>query len=166
MIFNGTFDDETWKDGEQRENKLVFIGKDLNHDELRRGFVACLDSPENKERIEAIETVELVEQHTSMLLNAAQRDDTPMLRQLINAGVPVNSGNRVGQTALHVAAMWGNVNSMEVLMTAGASLDIKNQLEGSTPLRAVAMGMGPISKRLQAAKKLIEAGADCRQVDD
>merc|ERR1712137_1175657 len=166
MIFDGNFDDQTWKEGEQRQNKLVFIGKNLNHDELRSGFAACLDSPENNERIKAIEEVKLVEQQISMLLRAAQRDDTPMLRQLIKAGIPVNSGNSMGQTALHVAALWGNVQSVEVLIAAGANLDIKNRMGSSTPLHATAMGMGPVAKRLQAAKKLIEAGADRRQVDD
>jgi len=48
MLFDRRFDDQTWKEGEQRENKLVFIGKNLNHDELKSGFAACLDSPENK----------------------------------------------------------------------------------------------------------------------
>jgi len=166
MLFDGKFDDQTWKEGEQRENKLVFIGKNLNHDELKSGFAACLDSLENKERILAIERLKDVEQQGAMLRGAAQRDDTPMLRDLIMLGVPVNFGNRIGQTALHIAALWGNVHSVEVLIAAGASLDIKNQMDGSTPLHAAAMGRGPVAKRLQAVKKLIEAGADRQQADD
>merc|ERR1712137_733892 len=166
MIFDGNFDDQTWKEGEQRQNKLVFIGKNLNHDELKSGFAACLDSPENKERIEAIERVKRVEHQSSMLLGAAQRDDTPMLMQLIRAGVPVNYGNKMGQTALHVAALWGNVHSVKVLIAAGANVNIKNQLRSSTPLHAAAIGRGPVAKRVQAAKELILAGADRRQADD
>ena len=34
MIFNGDFD-ECWAEGEQRQSKLVFIGKNLDHDELK-----------------------------------------------------------------------------------------------------------------------------------
>ena len=30
-----------WKDGETRESRLVFIGRDLNENELRKGFEAC-----------------------------------------------------------------------------------------------------------------------------
>jgi G3E family GTPase len=30
-----------WKDGEERRSKLVFIGRDLNRPQLRRGFEAC-----------------------------------------------------------------------------------------------------------------------------
>lgn len=47
MIVDGTFDDEErWQEGEERKSMLVFIGKNLDHDELRTGFLACVDSPE------------------------------------------------------------------------------------------------------------------------
>ncbi|KAK3234759.1 hypothetical protein CYMTET_55002 [Cymbomonas tetramitiformis] len=49
MIFNGNFDDP-WGPDEARESKLVFIGKNLNHDELRAGFSACQSTPELKEK--------------------------------------------------------------------------------------------------------------------
>ena len=45
MIFKGNFDVE-WEENEERLSKLVFIGKNLNHDELRQGFKACLYSEE------------------------------------------------------------------------------------------------------------------------
>ena len=45
MIFNGDFDEE-WQPGEERSSKLVFIGKNLDHDELKAGFAACAASPE------------------------------------------------------------------------------------------------------------------------
>jgi G3E family GTPase len=44
MIFNGDFD-EPWQKGEPRSSKLVFIGKNLNHDELKAGFSACVATP-------------------------------------------------------------------------------------------------------------------------
>jgi len=40
MIFNGDFDEE-WEPGEERVSKLVFIGKNLDHEELKKGFAAC-----------------------------------------------------------------------------------------------------------------------------
>ena len=47
MIFNGDFEEGgEWGAGEKRESKLVFIGKNLNHEELRAGFKACLATPE------------------------------------------------------------------------------------------------------------------------
>ena len=45
MIFNGQFD-EPWAKGETRESKFVFIGKNLDHDELREGFEKCILTPE------------------------------------------------------------------------------------------------------------------------
>eukprot|EP00947_MAST-08B_sp_MAST-8B-sp1_P000736 g736.t1 len=45
MIFTGEFD-ERWRDDEERVSKLVFIGKNLDHDGLRAGFKACLYSEE------------------------------------------------------------------------------------------------------------------------
>jgi len=40
MIFNGDFD-ESWQEGETRQSKLVFIGKNLDHAELKAAFAAC-----------------------------------------------------------------------------------------------------------------------------
>ncbi len=30
-----------WRDGEKRESRLVFIGRDLDAEKLRRSFEAC-----------------------------------------------------------------------------------------------------------------------------
>ena len=45
MIFSGDYGDE-WAEGEERVSKLVFIGKNLDQEELRADFVACLATPE------------------------------------------------------------------------------------------------------------------------
>jgi len=42
MIFNGGFDDKKWEVPEsERESRFVFIGKNLDHELLREGFMAC-----------------------------------------------------------------------------------------------------------------------------
>mmetsp|Transcript_12206 Transcript_12206/g.26025 ORF Transcript_12206/g.26025 Transcript_12206/m.26025 type:complete len:424 (-) Transcript_12206:155-1426(-) len=46
MLFCGDFTDE-WVAGETRESKLIFIGKNLNHEQLRKDFAACVVSPES-----------------------------------------------------------------------------------------------------------------------
>jgi G3E family GTPase len=47
MIFNGNFDpSEKWEAGEPRMSKLVFIGKNIDKDELKAGFAACAITPE------------------------------------------------------------------------------------------------------------------------
>ena len=45
MVFNGAYGDD-WTEGEERVSKLVFIGKNLDADQLRAEFVACLATPE------------------------------------------------------------------------------------------------------------------------
>lgn len=40
-MFEGSPDRE-WQEGEERVNKMVFIGRDLEMDLLREGFVDCL----------------------------------------------------------------------------------------------------------------------------
>jgi G3E family GTPase len=44
MIFNGDFE-EPWGPDEERDSRLVFIGKNLDEDGLRSGFAKCLTSP-------------------------------------------------------------------------------------------------------------------------
>lgn len=47
MLFAGTFT-EKWQEGEKRESKLVFIGRNLKKDSLRSRFESCLVTPEMK----------------------------------------------------------------------------------------------------------------------
>ena len=49
MIFTGQFD-SPWSEGEERLSKLVFIGKNLDHEELRKGFAACLYSEQRAQQ--------------------------------------------------------------------------------------------------------------------
>lgn len=44
MILDGDLQRE-WREGEKRECKLVFIGRDLNEADLRSGFAACAVNP-------------------------------------------------------------------------------------------------------------------------
>lgn len=41
MLFSGGLSNATWKAGETRESRFVFIGKNLDHDFYREGFLAC-----------------------------------------------------------------------------------------------------------------------------
>lgn len=54
MIFHGEFESR-WNDNEKRDNKLVFIGKNLDATELKKSFQACLFTPElEKKKLEAL----------------------------------------------------------------------------------------------------------------
>ena len=44
MMFKGEFT-EPWDESEPRLNRLIFIGKNLDRDELSRSFDACRDAP-------------------------------------------------------------------------------------------------------------------------
>ena len=154
MIFDGNFqDDGPWGDGEPRVSKLVFIGKNLDHDELKASFAACLNSAENQEKIQALEEAEAVKRLAGSLLSSAQRDDIDSMQQLLAAGVDPSYSNVVGQTALHIACLWGNLRSIETLVGAGANLNAKNDLEGETPLHMLTSTTGSksIVGRVEAA---------------
>jgi G3E family GTPase len=165
MIFDGQFD-EPWAPGEPRVNKLVFIGKNLDKEELTKNFAACLNCPANAARIEAMEKIKLVEQLRQDFLGAAARDDTPKLQQLLRLGVPVSCTNKIGQTALHIACLWGNLKSVEILLAAGATKDAKNQLGGQTPLHMLSQGRSNVAGRISCAKAMIKAGANLRVTND
>jgi hypothetical protein len=52
MIYNGHFI-EPWAPNEARSTKLTLIGKNLDHAALKKGFLACLATPENYAAYEA-----------------------------------------------------------------------------------------------------------------
>merc|ERR1719326_865572 len=85
---------------------------------------------------------------------------------MLAMGQDINVGNRAGQTALHVAALWGNVMAVDLLLSRGANLNAPNRLAGSTPLHMAASGRGPIDKRILVAKKIVDAGADLTAADN
>lgn len=43
MLFEGKFDETKWKPEEKRESRFVFIGKNLDHEFYKNGFLNCLD---------------------------------------------------------------------------------------------------------------------------
>jgi len=160
MIFDGKFI-EPWEPDEERSNKLVFIGKNLKESELKQAFTACLDNEENAEEIRAIEKIKAIEHLCSNLLGAAQRDDTMAIKKLIKEGVPPSYGNSVGQTALHIAAMWGRISAVDLLVKSGAPVNMKNKLAGDTPLHMIAGSpRGSVADRIKCVEKLVAGGAD------
>jgi len=43
-----------------------------------------------------------------LLLSAAQKNQPDRIKEMVRSGVSASHANGVGQTALHVAALWGN----------------------------------------------------------
>ena len=166
MIFDGEFDG-AWAEGEARENKLVFIGKNLDHAGLKQGFADCLENGANAEKIRAVERVKVMERQHQGLLGASQRDDVRALTGIVASGADVSYANTLGQTALHIASMWGNYKACEFLVKAGGNVAAKNQLGGNTPLHMVAASTkGSPSGRIECAKVLVAGGADLKIMND
>ena len=63
---------------------------------------------------------------------AAIRNDTAMIRALLDAGANINSANRTGFTPLHHAAEAGSKEAAILLITNGANPSLRNRL-GQTP---------------------------------
>ena len=91
---------------------------------------------------------------TPKLMSASKDDDVATVTRLLAQGLSPDLANGIGQTSLHVAAIWGNVAVARVLLDAGASINVANQF-GATPLHFAAQ-----NKRVEMAKLLLEYGAD------
>jgi hypothetical protein len=63
---------------------------------------------------------------------AAIRNDTAMIRALLDAGTNINLANRSGFTPLHHAAEAGSTEAATLLITNGANLTLRNRY-GQTP---------------------------------
>jgi hypothetical protein len=100
--------------------------------------------------------------------SAAQRDDASAIQRYISEGYDVNHVGCLGRTALHIAAMWGNLDALNALIAAGADLNAQNWIErtancGGTPLHVAANSdKVPLTERYHFAERLIEAGANAR----
>ena len=84
---------------------------------------------------------------------AAQGDVAGVLQRLAD-GVSPNVTNPIGQTALHIAAIWNHVEVATVLLDAGANVNQKNQY-GVTPLLFAAQ-----KDHLEVSRVLVQRGAD------
>jgi uncharacterized protein len=72
--------------------------------------------------------------HETTVIDAAMSGDTATLRTLIKQGADVNSAQGDGTTALHWAALKGNVELAKLLLYAGANPRSTTRLGAYTPL--------------------------------
>jgi hypothetical protein len=103
-----------------------------------------------------------------LLLSAAQKDRPDELTRLVKMeGVAASHANGVGQSALHIAALWGHVASVRTLCALGANPSAANRLSGATPLHMVVQSRKVSHvRRLPIVQSLLEAGADASLTDD
>jgi len=97
----------------------------------------------------------------------AAQGEAAELKKLLDSGLNPSIPNGVGQTALHVAAMWGRHSCVDVLIKAGAQVNAKNFVNSFTPLHCAAQDndRGDEEGRIEAVKLLVAAGADAEIAD-
>ena len=64
---------------------------------------------------------------------AAIRGDVHRIKQLVRAGVDVREPNTNGSTALHFAARYGRVASIQELILGGGAVSTQHDSQGQTP---------------------------------
>ncbi len=89
------------------------------------------------------------------VLDAARRDDLAAVKALLRGGADVNATQADGLTALHWAALNGDLPMSRVLLYAGANVAAATRLGAVTPLD-IAAGNG----RAPLVQALLDAGAD------
>ncbi|KAJ1459191.1 hypothetical protein M885DRAFT_495718 [Pelagophyceae sp. CCMP2097] len=85
---------------------------------------------------------------------------TAVVLALVNAGVPLDSRDATGRTALHSCAQGGWSDAVQVLIDHGASIDPMESIHGMTPLHLASVSGAP-----ESTLRLLEAGADVRLRD-
>lgn len=97
------------------------------------------------------------------LLSSAQRNMPGRIRQMVREeGVPASHSNGLGQSALHIAVLWGHAECARVLMEHGANVNATNRISGDTPLHTVVQSDKITSPVVRATiiDALLDAGAD------
>jgi ankyrin repeat protein len=96
---------------------------------------------------------------SSPVADAAMRGDADAVRTLVRQGADVNAAQSDGMTALHWAALNGDVKILDVLLVAGAGTESLTRVGGYTPLHlASSRGNAP------AVARLLEAGSKPKAV--
>jgi hypothetical protein len=91
---------------------------------------------------------------------AARKGDVATVKQLLDAGIDVNTRFRYGVTALMFACDHGHLDVVKALLDRGADPNVKDTFYGMTPL---IMAVSPAQKKrpehTEIAKLLIKRGA-------
>jgi ankyrin repeat protein len=85
------------------------------------------------------------------LVDAVKSQNMARARALVRAGAEINATEPDGTTALHWAAQWNDLDTVELLLKGGAKVNVSNDY-GATPLWLAALnGSTPVVERLLAA---------------
>jgi len=85
----------------------------------------------------------------------------PIVRLLIDRQVNPQGGNRTGSDALHWAANRGNLETVQILLSNGASFNTINRFGGTVLEATIWSAMNePHPNHLQIIRELLKAGAN------
>jgi ankyrin repeat protein/nucleoside phosphorylase len=103
------------------------------------------------------------------VIHASQTGDANRLRTLLQAGNAPNARDGWGRTALHLAAMHGNVEAVQVLLARGADVDSRDEDNRTPPAAALWADSYLVKKDLDDLEKtvltLLDGGASVHSVD-
>ncbi|CAI7788578.1 unnamed protein product [Closterium sp. NIES-53] len=120
-------EDDGWvyDSNEEEEDEMILIrGADVS------GHGAALDLPEG----------------TEALMRAAEEGDSDALRDAIQGvSVALDSPGEDGNTALHLACLYGHTACVELLLAAGAAIEARDE-DGAIPLHDACAGGGWVGR--------------------
>ena len=94
----------------------------------------------------------------SLVLRASKENNVAVMAEILKLDAQAaKRTNAIGQSGLHVAAIWGNLEVALMLIDAGADINAQNQF-GVTPLMSAAPKEG--QKALDMVRFLVDEGAD------
>ncbi|HKO99332.1 MAG TPA: ankyrin repeat domain-containing protein [Pyrinomonadaceae bacterium] len=73
------------------------------------------------------------ESGSTVLMNAAIKNDSSVVQLLIDHGADVNARTKDGETPLMIAALMGGSDTVKILLKAGADMNARDK-RGETPL--------------------------------
>ena len=93
------------------------------------------------------------------LLEAAQQGDLEVVKELLAAGIDIDTGNRYGATALFFAAFRGNVEMVELLLENGAEVNVRDTFYNATPTTWAMSEAQTSEAHRKILELLLEAGS-------
>jgi len=97
--------------------------------------------------------------YANPLADAATSNSTGMVGKLISLGIKVDRTNKEGESALHVAAGYGHVDTVRLLLDSGADKNMQTA-SGWTPLLSAAL-----NSHHEVIDILLDAGAQLQTAD-
>ena len=89
---------------------------------------------------------------------AAEKGNTKAVKQHLAAGTDVDAKDKYGRTPLHMTPINGHKEIVELLISKGADVNVRDDLGGRTPLHQAASSGHKVAQ--QIAELLITKGAD------